>query len=162
MSAVAISTARRHRVAAKGSLAMQASFLFRGNGFVANTTVDQVKVPACRMTTLLRVEVTVTFHAGQVGVDRCIVNGLGDEHRHFLTAAGAREFGVAMTFEAIVIALGRREGRCEQETGCSCNKPTLSITTWQRFGVGWALARTQDSSLCSKYRTLGTQNEGSI
>ena len=151
MFAVTVVTARRHRVAARGGLAVQASFLFRCAGLVAGAAINQLEVPACRMTTLIRIEVTVAVHARQVGVHRCAIGGRRDVHRHFLTGAGARELRVAVTIEAIVVALGRSEGGCEQQAARDGDKPTLSMTTMERSETGWALARTQDGSLYLGY-----------
>jgi hypothetical protein len=87
------------------------------------------------MTAPFWVEIAVAVHAKHVGVDGRVVGGHVDEHRHFLTATGTREFRVIVTPEAIVVVLGRCEGDCQQQTGGG-KQPALSLATLERSGAG--------------------------
>jgi len=99
-----------------------------GLGLVAAIAIDKLQILACGVPAPLRVQIAVAVHACRVGVNGCRVSVFGDEDRYILTCKGARELGVGVTLEAILIVLRQRRGCCEPEDRSRQSKPTLSMT----------------------------------
>jgi hypothetical protein len=67
----------------------------------------------------------MAVRACHVGVNGCRVGVFGDEDRHLLAPAGAREFLVGVTREASLIVLGRCVGSGQAEDRGRYEKPVL-------------------------------------
>jgi len=127
--AMTVGTGRRQWIAVFCGYTMQTTFVRIGLGPVATAAVDQLQIFACGVPAFGRVQVRVTFHAGYVVVDGCRVSIFRYEDRNILTCKRARELGVGVTLEAIVIVLGQCGCCREPEDRGRSDKPTSSVTT---------------------------------
>ena len=124
-----VDAARRHRIAPSGCRAVQAVGVRSGLGLVASTAIDELEflgVSATPGTCQFR----VTVHAGHARVDGCLAGVFGDENRDFLTPAVARQVGLRVAPQALLVFQGQRgiQGT-EAEDRSDGEEPTLPMTT---------------------------------
>jgi hypothetical protein len=96
---------------------------------VTAAAIDQFQILARRMPAPFRVYILMTLDARHVAMNGCRVSFFGHVDRHFLAAAGAREFRVGVTGEAVLIVLGWC-GECRKADNYGDQgKQELSMTT---------------------------------
>ncbi len=141
MLAVTVGTYRRHRIAPLCGRAMQAVLMRPLLASVTITAFDEFQVLSRGMTSPVRVYISVTFDAGQIGMHGCRVSILCHEYRYVDATAGSGEFLVGVACETVRIVLGCCGDTGKEQPCCGEDRPGLSgaapvnSTSWRMLAL---------------------------
>lgn len=128
MLTVTVDATRSHRVAAHGSLAVEASAVRSGLGFVAGAAIDKLEIFGVPPP-LSAGQVRVAVDAGQTCVHGCRAGIFGHEDGDFLFPVVAGNVWSGVAPQALAIFLRQSRARRQQQQSGSGEEPTLPMTT---------------------------------